>query len=92
MFLVIPVIGALLISRQPRHQTGPARRRQDFIDRRLYRRKYDAARALAQFAASTQNKVYLNDLTADLVQVVEDTMQSQQVTLGLKSTAESDVG
>ncbi len=34
MFLVIAVIEALLISRKPRHQTGPARRIQDLIDRR----------------------------------------------------------
>lgn len=60
---------------------------QDFIDRRFYRQKYDAAKTSAQFAASTRVKVDLNELTAGLVRVVDETMQPEQVTLWLKSAA-----
>jgi hypothetical protein len=61
---------------------APLRRRvQDFIDRRFYRRKYDAAQTLARFAATARQEVELDTLTAELVQVIEETVQPEHVSL-----------
>lgn len=62
----------------------PLRRRvQQSIDRRFYRRKYDAARTLTTFSATLQNKVDLEHLHAELVGVVQRTMQPTHVSLWL---------
>jgi hypothetical protein len=64
----------------------PLRRRiQDFIDRRFFRRKYNAEQALADFAASARNETDLEALTGKLVEVVSQTMQPEQVSIWLKS-------
>ena len=64
---------------------SPLRRRvQRFIDRRFYRRKYDAAQALAALAASARDDLDLAGLTDRLVHVVEDTMQPAHISLWLK--------
>jgi len=62
----------------------PARLRvQDFINRRYYRRKYDAENALAQFGESVSAEMDLNRLTNSLIGAVESTMQPQHVSIWL---------
>lgn len=64
---------------------NPLRRRvQHQIDRRFYRRKYDAAQVLATFNAAVRNEVDLNELTAELLHVVERTIQPAHVSLWLR--------
>lgn len=54
------------------------------IDRRFYRRKYDAARTLAAFSSTLRNEVELNLLSEQLVEVVQETMQPAHISLWLR--------
>jgi len=64
---------------------SPLRRRiQLTIDRRFFRRKYDAQRVLARFAQTAQSEVELETLAAGLQRVVEETMQPEAVSILLK--------
>ena len=58
---------------------------QDFIDRRFFRRKYNAEHALTQFAATARDEVDMSKLTAALMGLVEETMQPEKVSLWLKA-------
>jgi hypothetical protein len=65
---------------------GPLHRRvQAFIDRRFYRRKYDAEQTVADFSSRLRDQVDLESLNAELVGVVTRTMQPTRVSLWLKS-------
>jgi hypothetical protein len=61
-------------------------RTQALIDRHFYRRKYDAAHTLARFAAAARDEVNLDRLVAELVGVVEETMQPAHVSTWLKGS------
>ena len=63
----------------------PLRRRvQGLIDRRFFRRKYDAEKVLARFAATARDETDLDALLAELTRVIQETMQPEHVSVWLR--------
>jgi hypothetical protein len=61
---------------------NPLRRRiQEFIDRRFYRQKYNTELTLAEFATTTRNEVDFDALTGGLLQVVNEALQPEGLSL-----------
>ena len=58
---------------------------QAYIDRRFYRQKYDAEKALAEFASFARRETDLTQLSIRLTGTVQETLQSEQVSLWLKA-------
>jgi hypothetical protein len=63
---------------------NPLRRRiQEAIDRRFYRSKYDAEKALARFAAMARDEADMERLTLAMMKVVQDVLQPERVSVWL---------
>jgi len=62
---------------------------QSLIDRRFYRKKYNAAQVLDRFARTTRDEVSLEALTAELARVVQETMQPERLSVWIQPPEEN---
>lgn len=64
---------------------SPLRKRiQEFIDKRFYRRRYNAEVTLANFAALARDQIDLDDLSTELQKVVKETLQPEHLSIWLR--------
>jgi len=67
---------------------NPFRRRvQAFIDRRFYRRKYDARKTLEEFSAKLREETDIDALNSELLATVRETVQPEHASLWLRPDA-----
>jgi hypothetical protein len=66
---------------------NPLRKRiQNTIDKRFYRRKYNAVEVLAAFGATVRDQTDLHALTSEMLRVMDETMQPEQVSLWMRTS------
>ena len=63
---------------------------QDFIDRRFFRSKYDAEKALIEFSAIARDEVDMFRLSGHLLSAIESTMQPEQTSLWIREAARGE--
>ena len=81
--IVISTLGIAALFNPLRHRS------QDFVDRRFYRSKYDAARVLSAFAQTARDEVEMNRLSGALLEIVVDAMQPEKASLWLRDSKDT---